>query len=415
MLSLVDKTEEVARLGDQELIESLQRLLAQERGVHARLLVHIAEVDARGLYRERAYSSMFDYCVRALHMSEAEAYLRIRAARLSREFPRVLDMLQAGELHLSALKLLAPVLTPHNANELLEVSRFKSKRDLEVLLAARFEKPDVPNTLRKLPQARPAPAAAAELPLALETVGAAEGSAPCPPRVEPSKEPRFELQPSASASARPSLGPLGPGRYKLQLTASQALHDKLQQARDLMRHELPDGDLAQIVERALDLLIRERMKRRFGVGRKANTHRSGKKREPKPGSRHIPNAVRREVVARDGLRCSFVSAEGVRCNERGLLELHHEQPYGRGGPATTSNIHVMCRSHNQLLAERDYGRRFIQQRVQEAQLARASVARPGTRNAEPSAMPRLFLSRRCASIVIVARRKRTDFGYSVVR
>ena len=115
MLSLVDKTEEVARLGDQELIESLQRLLAQERGVHARLLVHIAEVDARGLYRERAYSSMFDYCVQALHMSEAEAYLRIRAARLSREFPRVLDMLQAGELHLSALKLLAPVLTPHNA------------------------------------------------------------------------------------------------------------------------------------------------------------------------------------------------------------------------------------------------------------------------------------------------------------
>jgi hypothetical protein len=54
-----------------------------------------------GLYRERAYSSMFDYCVRALHMSEAESCLRIRAARLSRQFPRVLHMLQAGELHLS--------------------------------------------------------------------------------------------------------------------------------------------------------------------------------------------------------------------------------------------------------------------------------------------------------------------------
>ena len=112
--------------------------------MHGRLLVHLAEVDARGLYRERAYSSMFDYCVQALHMSEAEAYLRIRAARLSREFPRVLDMLQAGELHLSALKLLAPVLIPHNAHELLEAARFKSKRDLELLLAARFEKPDVP-------------------------------------------------------------------------------------------------------------------------------------------------------------------------------------------------------------------------------------------------------------------------------
>ena len=109
-----------------------------------------------------------------------------------------------------------------------------------------------------------------------------------------------------------------------------------------MRHDLPDGDLAQIVERALDLLIQDRMKRRFGVGRKAKARRSQKQRKPKAGSRHIPNAVRRDVVARDGLRCTFVSSEGVRCNERGLLQLHHEHPFGRGGPATTSNIRVMC-------------------------------------------------------------------------
>ena len=111
------------------------------------------------------------YCVRALHMSEAEAYLRIRAARLGREFPRVLIMLQAGELHLSAVKLLGPVLTEHNADELLEAARFKSKRELELLLAARFEKPDVPNVIRRLPQkAAPAQVAAAPLVLALGVI-----------------------------------------------------------------------------------------------------------------------------------------------------------------------------------------------------------------------------------------------------
>ena len=96
MLTLAEHNERVARLADHELIEALQRVLSQERGTHAQLLVHIAEVDARGLYRERAYGSMFDYCVQALHMSEAEAYLRIRAARLGREFPRLLLMLEAG-------------------------------------------------------------------------------------------------------------------------------------------------------------------------------------------------------------------------------------------------------------------------------------------------------------------------------
>jgi hypothetical protein len=72
------------------------------------------------------------------------------------------------------------------------------------------------------------------------------------------------------------------------------------------------------------------------------------------------------VLARDGVRCSYVSAEGKRCEQRGLLQLHHEHPFGRGGPATVSNIHVMCRAHNQLLAERDYGRAFMQQRIERA-------------------------------------------------
>jgi 5-methylcytosine-specific restriction endonuclease McrA len=80
--------------------------------------------------------------------------------------------------------------------------------------------------------------------------------------------------------------------------------------------------------------------------------------------------VRREVIARDGLQCSYLSDDGKRCEQRGLLQLHHEQPYRRGGPATTSNIRVLCRSHNQLLAERDYGRGFVKKRITEARARR---------------------------------------------
>lgn len=60
-----DSLRDVARLGDEELIATLRHLLAKERRLSARLLVHLAEVDARGLYRQHAYSSMFDYCVHA--------------------------------------------------------------------------------------------------------------------------------------------------------------------------------------------------------------------------------------------------------------------------------------------------------------------------------------------------------------
>ena len=124
----IDSRHEVAALGDEELLATLRHLLAEERKLSARWLVHLAEVDVRGLYREHAFGSLFDYCVHALHLSEAEAYLRIRAARLGCQFPRVLLMFATGELHLSAIKLLAPVMTQDNAEDLLGEARFKSKQ-----------------------------------------------------------------------------------------------------------------------------------------------------------------------------------------------------------------------------------------------------------------------------------------------
>lgn len=359
----------VAQLGDDELIAATQRLLREERKLSARLLVHLGEVDARQLYRQHAYSSMFEYCVQALHLSEAEAYLRIGAARTGRRFPHVLQMFAAGELHLSALKLLAPVLDATNCDDLLAAARFKSKRELELLLAQRRPLPDVPSVIRKLPPdtsaSRTDSSSQTELLSVAATTGPAErapNAEPCPAQLAPAPEPAVPapvLPPPSQA-----FSPLGSQRYKLQLTASKPLHDKLRQAQSLMRHELPDGDVAQVLERALDLLIADRMKKRFG--QTAEPRRARKAAEPKPGSRHVPNEVRRAAFARDEGRCTFVSADGKRCEQRGWLELHHEDPFARGGPATLENIRLMCRPHNRLLAERDYGRAFVQQRIEHA-------------------------------------------------
>ena len=56
----------VARLDDVALMVGLQRLVRQDRALTARLLLHLGEVEARGLYREQAFSSMFEYAVEAL-------------------------------------------------------------------------------------------------------------------------------------------------------------------------------------------------------------------------------------------------------------------------------------------------------------------------------------------------------------
>ena len=360
----------VAKLDDQALITGVERLLQQERNVSAQLLVHLGEVEHRRLYLQRAFSSMFEYCVKALHLSEAEAYLRIGAARVGRKFPRVLQMFAAGELHLSALKLLAPVLDEANCEQLLTAARFKSKREVEQLLAHHRAQPDVPSAIRKLPQPSLAPKPAQAAQTSLLSSAIAEIPAVSSPAATAELSARRSSQVASTPKTSTTLSPLGPSRYQVQFTASQQLHDKLRQAQALLRHELPSGDLAHVIDCALDLLIAERMKRRFGLSNKPRKQRGTT--APKPHSRHIAHDVRRQVLQRDGARCSFVSEEGQRCEELGGLELHHEEPFARGGPPTTANIRVLCMAHNRWLAERDYGRAFIEQRIASARRERST-------------------------------------------
>ena len=112
------------RLSDDELLRRLDELVSHSRRVEADLVAHIGEVERRRLYAREASPSMFAYCRERLHLSEAEAYMRIRVARAARKHPLLLDMLRDGRLHLSAIVRLLPVLTRENRDALLARATF---------------------------------------------------------------------------------------------------------------------------------------------------------------------------------------------------------------------------------------------------------------------------------------------------
>jgi hypothetical protein len=60
-------------------------------------------------------------------------------------------MLAEGSLSLATARLLASHLTTENLPRLLDAAKGKSKRQVEVMLAGFFPKPDVPSSIRKLP------------------------------------------------------------------------------------------------------------------------------------------------------------------------------------------------------------------------------------------------------------------------
>jgi hypothetical protein len=272
-----------SRLSDQELIACLPLTRASERKATTEMIACLAEVDRRRLYLAEACSSLQAFCVQRLGYSENEAQKRIQVARLYQRLPQVLTELENGSVHLTGLFLLSAHLTVDNVSALLAETRGRTRREIEAAIARWFPRSDV------LPSITPLPPAVTDISLGH------------------SRECRGELgryRADAAASPKSHLEPISATSYRVEFTASAALHDKIEQARNLLAHAVPSGDLAQLFERVLEALLREETKRRLGAGKPR------RRRTLKEGSRHVPVEVARTVWERGGSQCTLSTHKG---------------------------------------------------------------------------------------------------------
>ena len=314
-------------LADDDLLERLKTLVAKNNRLCAVMLAHIGEVDRRQLYLGRGCSSMHRYCMEALNFSESTAFKRITVARAAREYPMIFELVASGAIHLSGLKELVSVLTPENHRELLEQASGKSRRAIEEIVRAHAPKPDAPQMLRKLPSA-PAPS------LFSAAVKAAIPSVPI------------------STPKAPPVAPLSEDRFKLQVTVSRALKEKIDTAKALLRHQIPDGDLEKVLGKAIDELLATLMRKKFAATKNPRP-------QPAPSekrTRYTQAATKRALTERDDLQCAFVSADGRRCTETGFLEIDHKVPYAKGGSNKLENRRFLCKAHNGYCAVLEYGK-----------------------------------------------------------
>jgi 5-methylcytosine-specific restriction endonuclease McrA len=319
----------IAQLSDRDLLNAVARAAANERHATVELLRLLAELDTRRLYLGEGCSSLFSYCTQVLHLSEHAAYHRIEAARAARDFPVVLELVANGALTLTNLALLRPHLTADNHRELLADARHKTKRDVEHQIAGLAPKPDARSLVRKVP----APRAPAPAPVQLADPETDVVPAPQPAPTNAHPRPRTIVAPTA------------PDRYLVKVTVSAETHAKLRRAQDLLRHSIPNGDHAAILDRALTLLVDHLERQKIGRTRHARSRSKPPTESHRKDTRHIPAAIRREVWTRDQGRCAFEGPHG-RCRETGRLEFHHRRPVAEGGLATVANLSLRCRAHN---------------------------------------------------------------------
>lgn len=122
------------RLKDQKLLTTLHDEVKRERDITLRVLLLLIVVEQRRLHIDR-YSSLFAYCTDQLKYSSSAAGRRIAGARCLRDYPRAWPMLFDGRLNLTTLCIIARVITPENAEELLNGAAGRTQRQVEDLVA----------------------------------------------------------------------------------------------------------------------------------------------------------------------------------------------------------------------------------------------------------------------------------------
>jgi hypothetical protein len=295
-------------LSDAELLTATRGLVGRSNQLLASLLAHLGEVEARGIHRTRACASLYAYCIYELRFSEDEAFRRVTAARLVRRFPALLDAVASGELHLTGLLMLGPLLTADNLVEVLARAKHRTKKELARLVRILDPLPQVPPRIEPLGPAssRPVPAASTwgQFMSALNPVRELEPGArprdwtesPACDRME-----RVEGEPFANDGSRAVLlernadamppdsalatlarsdadatppgpepspaspTPLEPQRYKVQFEASEEYVELVEKANALLSHTAPGVDLGELHLRAMRTLVTELERKKYAA------------------------------------------------------------------------------------------------------------------------------------------------------
>ncbi len=281
------------------LLAKAKELARRYRESVAELVAVIAEIDRRKAYTEASRFSTFEFCVKDLGLSEDDAFKMIRSARAATDRPEVLSFLAEGSLTARTVALLAPDKREPDFVELLDRARGRTVNEVERIMAERRPEPAIADRVRAL--GTPAPAGSHE-----------------------------------------------PMLYSFQFSADQELKRLLGRLRDVLSHKYPKGRFEDILKEAL----------RDYLGRHAPLLTKPIDEGPikNPRARRAAPSIRDQVWKRDGGRCTFVNAEGKRCEATRWLEVDHVKPWAFGGRSDDpANLRLLCRAHNQAEARRLFG------------------------------------------------------------
>ena len=253
-------------LSDKKLVETFAKSVKEERKATLLVLELIAEMDSRKLYLKHGYNSLFVYLTTELNYSEGATHRRIASARIIDKYPEAKSMLLDGRLSLTNLSLLSKELNDSNKDKLFNLASYKSTRELEKFLLD--YKPAEKKIREKIK------------PVIVEKETA--------PLFDTKTEREFE-----NHFRRRSSSPIQVTEKRLNLSFSvpEDTQGLIDEAKRILSGKLPKGaSLEELFVAGLESIVTEHKKKAKSLG-------SRKSRKPKKRTRHIPNDIRKAVLA----------------------------------------------------------------------------------------------------------------------
>ena len=301
------------------------------------LIEILQTLDAHKTFREYECSSLYDYSVKHLGLSEDVAYNYIAVARKAVEVPALKKELKDNTITISKARNIIPVLTEKNKGQWLGLASTLTSKDLQQKVA--------------------------------------------------------EANPKKAVNER--LTYITGKRMKLELGVSGEFETKLKRAQDFVSNsKRAAASYEDALEAALDLFLEKRdpvqKARRYSLkiasvkttGRNTGagtdlgtndtfgagfaTQKSHEVRSLhdinaalRPVSRRVEKAsfVRRKPIVaqtnhnlnlRDQGRCAHYDSHGNRCTNTRWLDRHHRVPVAVGGDNSIGNLVTLCSQHHQL-------------------------------------------------------------------
>lgn len=289
---------------NEEIDSQMSSHIKTERKITREILELIRLAEHQRLPQERGFRDTYDWLIRGHGYSGSAANRRIQASRLLREIPEVAAKVENGSLNLTTL---------WQAQKTMRAQQKITGRKVTLL-----EK----KTALKRIEGKTSDVAEREL-NTLFPEGVRQGE----------------------KTTHKRDGGLG---IFVELTQEEA--QEFARAREVLSHAMPGATFGQVIAR----LAKEFNQRKDPL-RKPHLVAA-----PQRGK---CAQTRRNLIQKAGGRCGYTDRlSGRVCGSRYQLEIDHIVPRAKGGSDDPLNLRCLCRRHNQLMAEREFGREFMDRR-----------------------------------------------------